>query len=243
MLRCLVGCAGEFGCGRCPGARSLHCCNIVFISRIPGCSCWPWAECACGPLGSAVGSNLGRQAAPACAHRGVASFVWHKSISAHRHSLAHVYRRHENNIMYSSPPFWSESVLALRSLPSEGMAGAMRLLQKEEVREEGAGAVAREACAAEVSMSQRGTEAVELRVCRRNLCPLSRGILTTSQGLLVANRSAEKQKGSISTSANPAEHHHQHHDPHQHTLLHQPTTSKSKTSLIGNNCEIYLQSL
>ena len=84
---------------------------------------------------------------------------------------------------------------------------AMRLLQKEEVREEGAGAVAREGYAAEVSVSQGGSEAVDLRACWRILCPLR-------QGLLVANQSAEKQKVSISTSATPAQHHHQHH--HQH---------------------------
>ena len=53
-------------------------------------------------------------------------------------------------------------------------AGAMRLSQKEEVREEGAGAVAQEGCAAEVSMSQSGSEAVELRACWRILCRPSR---------------------------------------------------------------------
>ena len=42
---------------------------------------------------------------------------------------------------------------------------AMRLLQKEEVREESAGAIAREEDAAGVSVSQSGSEAVELRAC------------------------------------------------------------------------------
>ena len=43
----------------------------------------------------------------------------------------------------------------------------MRLLQKEEVREEGAGPVAREDYAVEVSMSQSGGEAAVLRACWR----------------------------------------------------------------------------
>ena len=73
--------------------------------------------------------------------------------------------------------------------------------------------------------SQSGSEAVELLACWRILCLPSRCFWTSPQGLLVANRSAEKQKWSISTSANPAQHHHQHHHQHQHTLQHQPPTS------------------
>ena len=114
----------------------------------------------------------------------------------------------------------------------------MRLLQKEEVREEGTGAVAREEYAAEVSLSQSGSEAVELRACWRIWVPAESRLLTSPQGLLVANRSAEKTKGCLSTSANPAQHHRQHHHQHQHTLQHQPPTSKSKIELNGNNCEI-----
>ena len=52
----------------------------------------------------------------------------------------------------------------------------MRLLQREQVREEGTGAVAREGYAAEKSISQSGSQTVQLRACWRILCPSSRGL-------------------------------------------------------------------
>ena len=86
-------------------------------------------------------------------------------------------------------------------------------LQKEEVREEGAGAVAREGYATEVSVSQSGSEAVELA----HFEPVESRLLTSPL-----------DGGQSITSANPAQHHHQHHHQHQHTLQHQPPRSKSK---------------
>ena len=99
-----------------------------------------WAECACWPLGGAGGSNLGRQAAPA------ASILLVSCLA---------------QIQFGSR-FGPDSDWRSPHFRAEGIAGAMRLLQKEEVREEGAGAVARQGYAAKVSMSQSGSEAVML---------------------------------------------------------------------------------
>ena len=135
-----------------------------------------WAECACG--------SLGAQAAP----------TWGPSLRP--------WRSRNNNVRQLSGtiPFRLIAILGLKCIAgmkttqctarsrfgpnphwrsphfrAEGTAGAMRLLQKEEVREEGAGAVAREGYVGEVSVSQSGSEAVELRACWRSLCPPSRG--------------------------------------------------------------------
>ena len=114
------------------------CVDVVFVTCISiSCLVCVWISClvrvCADPASTRTGRGVrtctsGAQAAP---NWGVmrlqlaateeshhcSSVVCHKSISAHRHSRAQMYSRHENNTEYSSQPFWSEYVLALSSVP------------------------------------------------------------------------------------------------------------------------------
>ena len=112
-----VRCAGEFGRRGCLEVPSLHCCYLVFISCIPGCS---WQS-----SGRSVRADAsGAQATPTWddsrlqlttieeSHQYCSSVVGLTSISAHRHSGSNVPQTWKQSV-YSSHPFWSASVQTL----------------------------------------------------------------------------------------------------------------------------------
>ena len=121
----------------------------------------------CVPAGGADDSNLGRQVAPACGHRR-GSLILPVSCLTQIHFDSTSFRlkcvadmkttQCTARSRFSPNPYWRSP-----HFRAEGIAGAMWLLQKEEVRKEGAGAVAREGYATEVSMSHSDNDVVELR--------------------------------------------------------------------------------
>ena len=101
-----------------------------------GFSCLPSGRSVrAGPSGSAGGSNLGRQAAPACGHRGVASILF-VSCVAQFHFGSSPFSglkciagmkttQCTGRTRFGPNPYWRSP-----HFRAEGMAGAMRLLQK-----------------------------------------------------------------------------------------------------------------